>query len=433
VRRLESVLATNALDADAQLDHLPRVDDTTAIKDPAGLGHALRDTDPVDTLLGLVLLGASHTSGEARLLALALLDAVGAVVLAAGLGVEAIERVLRLGTRTVDKVLMKGKKLVGAGGGLLERTGVGLGVGLATNGLGLDRRRRSGRGRRLVAELVELSSDDDGGTGVTGVVGVAVDGDVVALGEGTKELLDLGLDNQRITARVEDGNLAGALLKESLDHLKSRGLTGIGGVLLEGKTENGNLLANKSVVEALDDTVGETVTGVLVHLDNLSPVLGNLGKTHSLSKVDKVENILLEATATETDTSHQELVTNTGVNTNGTGNLVNIGTSLLANGGDGVDGRDTLSQHRVGNELGELRRPNVGGQNALARDPGVVDLGESLSSSLTGGGRSGTDKDAVRVEKIVDGGTGSQELGVGENLEVNTRAVHGELESIVSL
>jgi hypothetical protein len=420
------VLATNALDADAQLDHLPRVDDTTAIKDPTGLGHALRDTDPVDTLLGLVLLRASHTGGEARLLTLALLDAVGAVILAARLAVETVERILRLGTGAVDKVLVKGKKLVGARGRVLEGAGVGLGVGLAANGLGLDGRRRSGRGRRLVAELVEFSSDNDGGTGVTGVVGIAVDGDVVALGEGTEELLDLGLDNQRVTARVEDSDLTRALLKKGLDHLKSGGLTGIRGVLLEGKAKDGNLLANKSVVEALDDTVGETVTGVLVHLNNLSPVLGNLGETHGLGKVDKVKNILLEATATETDTSHQELVTNTRVNTNGAGNLVNISTSLLANGGDGVDGRDTLSQHRVGNELGKLRRPNVGGQNALARDPGVVDLDESLGSSLAGGGRSGTDKDTVRVEKIVDGGTGSQELGVGENLEVNTRAVHGE-------
>jgi hypothetical protein len=423
------VLATNTLDANAKLDHLSRVDDTTAIKDPAGLGHTFRNADPVDTLLGLVLLRATHSCGEASVLALTLLDAVRAVVFTAGLDVEPVQRVMGLDIRALNQVLVEGEELVGTGGGVLERTRVGLGVGLAANGLGLDSRRRGGRGRRLVAELVELSSNDDGGTGLASVVGIAVDSDVVSLSEGSEELLDLGLDNQRVTAGIEDSHLTGALLKEGLDHLKSGSLTGIGGVLLESKTKNGNLLANKGVVEALDDTVRETITGVLVHLNNLAPVLSDLGKTHGLSEVDEVENILLEATATEADTSHQELVTNTGVNTDSTGDLIDISASLLADGGDGVDGGDTLSQHRVGNKLSELGRPDVGGQNALARNPSVVNLDESLSSSLTGGGRSRTDQDTVRVEEIIDGGTGSQELGVGENLEMDTRAVHVKLES----
>jgi len=322
-------------------------------------------------------------------------------------------------------VLVESEELVRAAT-LLEGAGVRLGVGLAANGLGLDSRLRSGRGRRLVSELVELSGDDDSGTLLAGIVGVAVDGDSVAISNGAKELLDLGLDNQRVTAGVEDGNLTGTLLKEGLDHLKSRSLTGVGGVLLEGKAKNSDLLANKGVVEALDDTVGETVTGVLVHLHNLAPVLGNLRKTHGLGEVDEVKNILLEAAATETDTSHQELVTDTGVNTDSLGDLIDISTSLLTNSRDGVNGGDTLGQHGVGNELGKLGRPDVGGQDALARNPRVVNLDKSLGSSLTRGGRRGTDQDTVRVEEIVDGGTGSQELGVGENLEVNARAVHVE-------
>lgn len=354
------MLATDTLDADAQLDHLPRIDDTTAIKDPARLGHALGDADPVNTLLGLVLLGASHTSGKAALLALTLLDAVRAVVITVGLDVEAIEGILGGDIRSLDEMLVESEELVGAAT-LLEGTGVSLGVGLAANGLGLDGRLGSRRRRGLVAELVELSSDNDGGTLLAGVVGVAVDGDVVALGKGAEKLLDLRLDNQRVTAGVKDGDLTGTLLEEGLDHLKSGSLTGIGGVLLEGKAEDSNLLANKGVVEALDDTVGETVTSVLVHLDDLAPVLGDLRKTHGLGEVDEVENILLEAAATETDTGHQELVANTGVHTDGLGDLIDISTGLLADGGDGVDRRNTLGQHRVGNELGKLGRPDVGG------------------------------------------------------------------------
>lgn len=423
------MLATDRLDADAQLDHLARVDDTTAIKDPAGLSHVLRDADPVYALLGLVLLGASHASGEASLLALALLDAVGAVVLAAGLDVEAVEGIGRLNVGTLDKVLVKSEQVVGAGGGRLERTGVRLGVGLAADGLGLVSRHGSRRGRRLVAELVELGGDDDCSGSIAGVIGVAVDRDVLALSQGAEKVLDLLLDDQRVAAGVEDGDLAGSLLEQGLDHLEGGGLASIRGVLLEGKAKDGDLLANKGVVEALDDTVAEAVTSVLVHLDDLAPVLGDLGETHSLGKVDQVENILLEAAATETDTGHQELVTDTGVDTDGAGNLIDISTSLLAHGRDGVDAGNTLGQHRVGNELGKLRGPDVGGQDALAGNPSVVDLDKGLGGLLAGRSRGRTDQDTVRVEKIVDGGTGSQELGVGENLEVDTRSVHGELES----
>lgn len=423
------MLSAHALHADTKLDHLTRVDDTTAIKHPARLGHTLGDADPIDTLLRLVLLGAAHTSGEARLLALALLDAVRAVILARGLSVESVERVIRLVVDALHEVLVEGEEFVLRRRSLLERSGIGLGVGLAANGLGLLGGDGSRRGRGLVAELVELGGDDDGSATLTGIVGVAVDGDVVALSNGTKEFLDLCLDNKRIAAGIENGHLTRSLLEEGLDHLEGRGLTSVGGVLLEGKAKDGDLLANKGVVEALDDSVAETITSVLVHLDDLAPVLGDLWETHSLGKIDKVEDILLEAAATETDTSHQELVTNTGVDTNGAGDLVNISTSLLANSRDGVNAGNTLSKHGVGHKLGQLRGPNVGGQDTLTGDPGVVDLDESLGSPLSGGGRGGTDQNTVGVEEILDSSTGSQELGVGENLEVNTRAVHGELRT----
>lgn len=427
------MLATHTLDADAQLDHLARVNHTSAVEDPARLGHGAGDAHPVDTLLGLVLLGAAHTSSEASILALALLDAVGAVVSAAGLDVESVEGILSANVGSLDKVLVEGEEVVRGGNGVLERSGVGLGVGLAAEHLGGDASgsgRRSGRGR--VAELVELGGDDNGGAAVASIVGIAVNHDVVAGDKGAEKLLDLLLDNEGVAAGVEDGNLARSLLEEGLDHLQGGSLTGVGGVLLEGVAKNGNLLANEGVVEALDDTVGESVTSVLVHLDDLSPVLADLRETHGISQVDQVEDILLEAAATETDTSHQELVSDTGIDTDSASDLIDISAGLLANSGDGVDAGNTLSKHGVGNQLGELRRPDIGGQDALPGNPGSVNVDKGLGGLLARGSGSGTDKDSVGVEQIVDGGTGSQELGVGENFEVDARPVHGELIAQVS-
>lgn len=421
------MLSANRLDAHAQLDHFSGVNDTTAVKDPAGLSHGRGDADPVDTLLRLVLLRAAHTGGVASLLALGLLEAVGAGFRAGRLDVESVEGIGREDLGALDEMLVEGEDFAFGGGLRLEGSRVGLGVGLAANHLLSGRGSGNGSGRRLVSELVELGSNDNGSAVVAGIVSVSVDGDVAGVGQGSEKLPDLLLDDQRVTAGVEDGNLTRSLLEESLDHLQGGSLTGIRGVLLEGKAENGDLLANKGVVEASDDAVGESITSVLVHLDDLAPVLSDLGKTHSLGKIDQVEHILLEAAATETDTGHQELVTDTGIDTDSAGDLIDVGASLLTDSGDGVDGGNSLGKHRVGDKLGQLRGPDVGGQDAVAGNPSSVDVDESLGGLLAVGSRGGTDQDSVGVQQIGDGGTGSQELGVGEDFEVNARAVHGKL------
>ena len=53
--------------------------------------------------------------------------------------------------------------------------------------------------------------------------------------------------------------------------------------------------------------------------------------------------------------------------------LLDIGASCLTECGDGVDGGDTLCQESVGRQLGELCTPQVGGQDALFRDPVLID------------------------------------------------------------
>ena len=54
--------------------------------------------------------------------------------------------------------------------------------------------------------------------------------------------------------------------------------------------------------------------------------------------------------------------------------LLDVGAGGLAERGDGVDGADALREHGVGGELGELRGPEVGEQDALAGHPVRVDV-----------------------------------------------------------
>lgn len=67
-----------------------------------------------------------------------------------------------------------------------------------------------------------------------------------------------------------------------------------------------------------------------------------------LGEVDEVENVLLEARSTETDRRLEELGTDARVNSARVGDLVDVGTGGFADGGEGVDGRDTLGEEGVG-------------------------------------------------------------------------------------
>lgn len=71
--------------------------------------------------------------------------------------------------------------------------------------------------------------------------------------------------------------------------------TGLHALLLERESENSNLLAGDGVEEGGDDALTEAALLVLVHGDDLAPVVGDLGKVERLGEVDEVEDILLEA------------------------------------------------------------------------------------------------------------------------------------------
>lgn len=267
-------------------------------------------------------------------------------------------------------------------------------------------------------ELVPLGADDDRlgtGTCLDCVVdnpdvlldGLGRDGSVVGEVEPHLLLGDLG---------VVEGD-AGLLGEEVVGDRDGGGLAGVTGVLLEGPSEDGDLLASDGVEEGLDDLAREAVLLVLVHLDDGTPVFGDLGEVERLGKVDKVENVLLEARATESNGCLEELGADTGVLADGVGYLVNVGTGSLADSGKSIDGRDTLGKHGVGSKLGELGRPETDSEDTVLGDPVGVDLRESLAGVEARLGLERSDKDTVGGEEVSDGGSLGKELGVGENVE----------------
>lgn len=70
-------------------------------------------------------------------------------------------------------------------------------------------------------------------------------------------------------------------------------------------------------------------------------------------------------------------------------------------------------------QLGELRRPHVGGDDVLTGNPVGVDVDQGVLGADALGGLQSTDQDTVRVQQILDGGTLSQELGVRQDVELH--------------
>ena len=91
---------------------------------------------------------------------------------------------------------------------------------------------------------------------------------------------DLGLGD----LRVVDHEL-GALVEQVAAHVDGRGLAGVAGVLLEREAEHRNVLARDRVEEVLDDVPAEAPLLVVVHRDDLAPVVGDLREVERAGEV----------------------------------------------------------------------------------------------------------------------------------------------------
>ena len=276
-------------------------------------------------------------------------------------------------------------------------------------------------------ELVPLGQDGQGVRAVAGLIGVRAGGDGI-LEAGGVVLVDAAgvvhLDPHvlALDLGVEDVDL-GPLLEQIADDEHRRGLADVAGVLLEGISEDGHLLAGGGVEHLGHHLLREALLLVVVHEDDLVPVGGALVEAVGLAEVDEVEDVLLEAGAAEADGGLEEAAADAVVLADGTADLGHVGAGGLAEGRDGVDGRHALGEEGVGNELGQLRRPEVGGQDVVPVDPVGVDADELLSGGQALGGLLPTDEDAVGLHEVVNGGTLGKELRVGQDLELESLLV----------
>ena len=228
-----------------------------------------------------------------------------------------------------------------------------------------------------------------------GGVGVGVDGDVL-LYEGEYFGIRLGAAGllagkvEEVGADLRFGDFGvvdvdvGAVLQELPGNVDGGRFAGVVGVFLEGPAEEGNLFARNGVEEGVDDLAGKTVFLVVVHHYHLLPVGGYFRKAEVAAKVNQVQDVFLEAGAAETDGGFQEFGPDAAVGADGTGNLFDVGTGLLAKGRDGVDGGDALCQEGVGGKFRELRRPETGFQDAVCRYPVGIHGGQGVEGCLAG-------------------------------------------------
>jgi hypothetical protein len=114
-------------------------------------------------------------------------------------------------------------------------------------------------------------------------------------------------------------------------------------------------LASDCVEKGVNNALREAFLLILVHIHDLSPVRGNFWQMQALAKIYKVKNIFLEARTTKADGGTKEFVPNTRIVTDSVCNFIDVGTSGLADGRESVDGGDTLGEHCIGGQLGELR------------------------------------------------------------------------------
>lgn len=197
--------------------------------------------------------------------------------------------------------------------------------------------------------------------------------------------------------------------------------SGISSVLLESESKNGNSLTGDRVEKSVNNLLGESILLVLVHLDNCVPVLGNSGEVERLRKVDQVEDIFLETRSTETNRRFQELGTDSRISTDGVGDFINVRSGSFTDSGKSVNGRNSLSEHSVRSELGEFGRPETDGEDSVLGNPVGVDGGQRGTGVFTLLSLERTNEDSIGSEQVSNGGTLSQELGVGQDLEFTSR------------
>src|SRR5690554_5349477 len=210
----------------------------------------------------------------------------------------------------------------------------------------------------------------------------------------------------------------GLLVQQVVGYVYGGTLAGVVGVFFKGPAKDGDLFAAYGIEELAYDVLGKAALLVVVHFDDLLPVVGDFGEAVTAGNVHQVEDVFLETAAAEAYGGFQELGADAAVLAYGAGYFIYVGTALFAEGRDGVDGRYALGQEGIGGEFGEFGRPYIGGDDALAIDPARVDVHKGLYGGLTGFVLSPANEHAVGLVQVLYGGAFGQKLGIGEHLKL---------------
>lgn len=258
---------------------------------------------------------------------------------------------------------------------------------------------------------------------------------------GHGRMRQIGHDLRMLHLRIVDGQ-AGALLEQNLADGDGGRFARIAGVLLERKAKDADALVRDGVEQRLDNLranirwsvtifselfsahtrtylLRETRLLILVHADHLLPVGSHLWQIQSLAHVHNVENVLLEAAATEADRRLQELGADARVQSDGSCHLRHIGAGRLADRRHRVDAGDALRQKRVGRQLGELRTPRVRRDNALLGDPVLVHPRQRGDGSIAVHRLGAADQHPVWLVQVINGGALGEKLRIGEDVVAN--------------
>ncbi len=177
--------------------------------------------------------------------------------------------------------------------------------------------------------------------------------------------------------RIGDNHL-GPLLEEPPGNEDRGTFPGVARVRLEGETPQADPFPGQGIEHGPQHVPDEALLLVVVDLHDALPVIRNLLESVIPAEVDEVEDILVEAGTAEADAGVEELGADPAVHADGACDLGDIRLSLFTEGGNSIDRGDPLGEEGIGNQLGELAAPDIGGDDLLPRDPVCVDLRQCL-------------------------------------------------------
>mmetsp|Transcript_36649 Transcript_36649/g.72062 ORF Transcript_36649/g.72062 Transcript_36649/m.72062 type:complete len:225 (-) Transcript_36649:359-1033(-) len=139
-----------------------------------------------------------------------------------------------------------------------------------------------------------------------------------------------------------------------------------------------------------------------------------------LTEVDEIENVFLKAGSTKSDRRLEEFRSNTRVHSNSSANLTYVSARGLAEGRDRINARDTLCEECIGNELGALRTPEIGGDHPFLGNKSGVNVHKRLDGGKALGSLLSANQDTRRVLEVVNGRTLRKKFRVGQNLKLQS-------------